>query len=486
MLDSAATTPAAAAPQPIVVEVAWLRRNAHAVIVCALYAATLFSIGMAEFVQDTWLTLSGGRDVVEHGLPWHERLTILNYGERWVDQQWLGKVFLFDVSRVGGMRLLLFVHVLFVVGALALAVAVARRRGATDSSVFWVALATIVMAPWAWQLRVQSLAYVLFVAVVALLSDPRARITRKTWLVVPLLALWANVHGSVTLAVGLTVLAAALRLRRQPVAGLALATAASTALLVSPYGIHLLDYYRSLLLNPTLSSYINEWRPASYPGALPFFAIAFATTVLAARNARILTAFEKLALIATALVSLTAIRGIIWFALAVVLMVPKLLDAERAKPAASSLVVVRAAAVACCAMVAFVAVRSLVQLPAELARAYPAPAANAVAAVAERDPAARVFASERYANWLLWREPGLAGRLAYDVRFELFSAEQFDQLVRFHNGIGVHSTPITAGARLLMLDLSSDRRAADILRTEPGSTVLFEDDNAVVFERRAG
>jgi hypothetical protein len=481
MLDSTATTPAAASPQAIpVVELAWFRRNVHAVIACAMYAATLFFLGAHEFVQDTWLTLSGGRDIVEHGLPWHERLTVLNHGVPWVDQQWLGKIFLFEVTRVSGLRLLLFVHVAFVVGALALAITVARRRGATDASVFWVALTTIVVAPWAWQLRVQSLAYVFFVAVVVLLSEARSGITRKTWLVLPVLAVWANVHGSVTLGVGLTVLAALLHLRRQPLVGVALAGAASATLLVSPYGVHLLDYYRTLLLNPTLSHYINEWQPATYPVALPFFAIAFATTVLAARNPNVLTSFEKLALLATGVVSLMAIRGIVWFALAVLLIVPKVLDAERTRPMPSSLSLLRTVAVVCCAMAVFIATTSLMHLPGELARAYPAAAANAVAGGAMRDPSARVFASERYANWLLWREPDLAGRLVYDVRFELFSARQFKDLALFHSGLGAR---ITAGARLLMLDVTTDDRAAAELRSGPGTNVLFEDENAIVLAR---
>jgi len=480
MLDSAATTPAAEARPAI--ELAWFRRNVHTVIACAVYTATLFFLGAQEFVQDTWLTLSGGRDVVEHGLPWHERLTVLNHGRSWVDQQWLGKVFLFDVTRAGGARLLLFVHVAFVVGALVLALAVARRRGATDTSVFWVALATILVAPWAWQLRVQSLAYVFFVGVVVLLSGSRS-ITRKTWLVVPLLGLWANVHGSVTLGVGLTLLAALLHLRRQPLAATALAGAAGATLLASPYGAHLVEYYRSLLLNPTLSHYIYEWGPATYPTALPFFAMAFAATALVARNARVLTTFEKAALLVTGLVALSAIRGIVWFALVVLLVVPNALDAERSNRQPSSLALLRVFAVVCCAMAAFAAITSLVQLPGELARRYPVRAAEIVGAAATRDPSARVFASERYANWLLWRDPALAGRLVYDVRFELFSARQFRELALFHSGIGTGTSPITAGARFFVLDPATDGKPAAAIRAQAATRVLFEDEHAIVLAR---
>ena len=48
-----------------------------------------------------------------------------------------------------------------------------------------------------------------------------------------------------------------------------------------------------------------------------------------------------------------------------------------------------------------------------------------VAAVraATRDPNVRVYATDGTADWLLWRIPDLRGRIAYDVRFELYDQD---------------------------------------------------------------
>ena len=78
--------------------VAWLRRNALVCIAGALYACAVFVGSTQEFEQDSWLSLSGGRDIARHGLPWHDRLTALTHGAHWVDQQWLGKLFLYGVT----------------------------------------------------------------------------------------------------------------------------------------------------------------------------------------------------------------------------------------------------------------------------------------------------------------------------------------------------------------------------------------------------
>lgn len=485
MSESAAPTRSAATAQSLRDQSAtgWLRRNAHATTFAAVYACTLFALAAQEFVQDTWLTLSGGRDIIDNGLPWHERLTVLNHGQRWVDQQWLGKIFLYAVASLGGLRSLLVVHVVFVLGAVVLAIAVARRRGATDDSVFWVAIATIAIAPWAWQLRVQSLSYVLFVAVLVLLTGAPARISSRTWLVVPLLALWANVHGSVTLGVALAVLAGLSHVRRRPVAGLLLAASSVGALFASPYGLHLTGYYRELLLNPSMSQFISEWRPSAYPAAVPFFALAFAATWFLGRNSAALTRFEKMTLLVSGIAGLMAIRGTVWFALALILFMPRVLDAERGERAAAPVRLVQPLAVLCCAAALVMGVTAVSRLSQNLAGTYPPEAAQAVARAAANDRSLTVFASERYANWLLWRDPALSGRLVYDVRFELFNRRQFEDLALFHSHVGASWLDITDGARLLVLDRAVDGSAARALEKQPGTRVLFEAHASVVLHR---
>ena len=45
-----------------------------------------------------------------------------------------------------------------------------------------------------------------------------------------------------------------------------------------------------------------------------------------------------------------------------------------------------------------------------------------------RDPSTRLYATDGTADWLLWRIPDLRGRIAYDVRFELYDGKALDEI----------------------------------------------------------
>jgi hypothetical protein len=177
------------------------------------------------------------------------------------------------------------------------------------------------------------------------------------------------------------------------------------------------------------------------------------------------------------------IRGIVWFGLVAILLVPKLLDAslrrKQERPSSPRLVVLAAL----CAGGALVVIGTrVVHLPRAIAATHPESAARIVGTLASRDPSLTVFASERYADWLLWKEPQLSGKLVYDIRFELFDSKRFAELAAFR-GQGKNSDQITAGARLLVLDRRADALAARNLTNSPGAKVLYQDAYVVVIER---
>ena len=64
-------------------------------------------------------------------------------------------------------------------------------------------------------------------------------------------------------------------------------------------------------------------------------------------------------------------------------------------------------------------------------QSYPAAAGNAAAAAAGAH--GRVFANESYADWLVFEHPQLAGRIAYDSRFELLTSRQLRSVQEFRN-----------------------------------------------------
>ena len=135
-------------------------------------------------------------------------------------QQWLGQLFFYGLFAAGGVKLALLGHVFAAGSAFVLAIVVARWRGASMRSVCWIALPAVFLLMWgSWNARAQSLAFVLFVAVVWLLIADARRPSRRILFVFPLLALWANIHGTAITGATLVVLAGlvyAYERRREP------------------------------------------------------------------------------------------------------------------------------------------------------------------------------------------------------------------------------------------------------------------------------
>ena len=455
---------------------ALLEREAPLVGVACLYAVVVLLTLPQQLVQDSWLTLASGREIVRHGLPSHDMLTVWTHGKAWVDQQWLAQLTFYGLHSLGGLRLVLLGHALLLVAALVSALVFARRGGASTRSVALVALVAMLVAPWALQLRAQSFAPLLFVWVLGLLvADSRAPSSRVLW-TLPLLALWANLHGTVVFGALLVAWRGVTMLPRARAFAL---LAAPLCVFASPYGFELVGYYRRLLVNPLLPSFLEEWQSSapSQRTAL-FFVLAFAAIWLVARHGRTLTVFDRGALLLTLVSALTAIRSIVWFGLACVILLPPLLD--RALPRLR-LPAQRAFAVAGLAAAAAVAVFSVARPASSFTRDWPSGAARAVA----EHPGVRVFADDRTADWLLWENPSLAGRVAYDVRFELFDDRQFEALLAFRNRSGDDWRRVASGYRVVTLDPRAERSLERALLAEPGARLVYRAPSLHVLLRPA-
>lgn len=416
--------------------------SAHALplTVLAVYAVAVARLLPYELLQDSWLTLVSGREVATNGLPHVDTLTAWGQSAPWVDQQWLAQLVFYGLTSIGGIKLAMLGHLAALVGSMAAGMLAARRFGGSASSVAVVAAVVMLMAPWTLQMRTQTLAVPLFVALVwVLASDSRAP-SRRVFLVLPLLVLWANVHGTVVLAAGLVALRGLMLVREARVRAAVLVLGSIACLFASPYGADLAGYYRTMLLDPTLRTFVSEWRVTSPSAATAlFYVAAFATVWLLGRRARSLTGFERALLVLTLVGGLLAIRSIVWFGLTALILLPRLIEEEleaRRGPAVQPTAF--AAVLGGLACVAIVVALALVAAKPEswYVREWPDDAAARVATLAADNGGAGVFADDRFADWLLWTEPELAGKLAYDVRFELLGADDLQRLLEYQNRIG--------------------------------------------------
>lgn len=466
-----------------------LEEEAFPVAIGALYGVVLLLLMPGELVQDSWATLVAGREIVHHGLPQRETLTVMAQGAHWVDQQWLAQVAFYELFRAGGYRLMLLTHVLLIGSAFGLALVAARRRGASAVSVFLVALLCSVVAPWGWQLRAQSFAPLLFVAVLSLLIEDERWPSRRVFAAIPLLVLWANLHGSVLLGAFLVSLYGAFclvigRRRGTRLRAAALLVAAPLAVVCSPYGLSLVNYYRHLLVNPPFAKLVVEWTtPTPRPITALFYLLAFATVWCLGRWGRRLSLFERAALLLTLASALTATRNIVWFGLAALMLLPLLVDEARSPSATGAHPAVRLG----------LALTSIAGLVAAAAIVVAKPSgwydhlwhgrAAAAVSAATRDPATRVFASDKYADWLLWREPKLAGRVAFDIRFELNTRTQVRRLYDYFNQIGTNWQAAARGYQVIVLDRSANEKVRLALRRDRKIRETYLDPGIAVLVR---
>jgi hypothetical protein len=415
-------------------------------------------------VQDSFLALVDGRLIAQHGIPHTDPLTLWTLGRSWIDQQWGAHLLLYESAAHGGLAAVATLGVLLVAVALAIVAGVARALGGSPRSVAIGAAIPVLAAPWLAQVRTQSFALAPFVAVYSLLVIDARRPGRRVLVVLPILLVWANLHGSVALGAGL-VLVHGIRLLLRADArrrGALLVLGAPLTVLASPYGLGLVGYYHLMLLHPPLARYVVEWQPPKVEApTAAFFLSAFAAAVLWGGRGKLLTGLERLLLPILLLSAMLAVRNAVWFELAGAVSLPRLLDA--AWPTRIALTphvrrVNRIVALIAVAGVLAVLTAQLVRPAGFLDAGRPPSAAAAVSAAAGAKGI--VLADDQHADWLLWLRPELAGRIAYDVRFELFDAGELNRLELLDNASRPVWRRCGIGARVVTFASAAHERAA--------------------------
>jgi hypothetical protein len=100
----------------------------------------------------------------------------------------------------------------------------------------------------------------------------------------------------------------------------------------------------------------------------------------------------------------------------------------------------------------------------------------------EVQPGDRVFAPDRFSDWMLFKIPELRGRVAYDVRFELYESEFYRRLQDYNFEDGPDWKSFADGYRIVIVDETRRSKTADFLR-EPGARAVYRDDEITVVAR---
>lgn len=235
----------------------------------------------------------------------------------WHNVPVLGELVFHTLESGLGARGLVLAELVAVAACLSLLVVDMRRAGAADAPAALVLiLVAFAAAPALLIVRSQLFSLALFPLLVLLLRSEARAPSRRVWLLVPLAALWSNLHGGVLL--GVLVAASYLlfrRLRAEPLVAAGVLAGMALALFATPALLHTADYYRGVIGSEAAMHGEGMWRPLSLsaPFDVVFLIVTVPLLALAWRSR--LAAWEAVALLGLAVSAVHASRNEVWLVL---------------------------------------------------------------------------------------------------------------------------------------------------------------------------
>jgi len=221
---------------------------------------------------DTYWQLRVGQWILEnHALPFVDVFSLTRAGAPWLSSSWLSQVLFAEGFALAGWAGIVALSAVAIAATFALMVAVLERR-IPASYASMVAIMAFALSAQHFLVRPHVLAMPLMVGWVAGLIGAADRRAAPSFALLPLIALWANLHGGFVLGLALVAPIALDALWQAEAArrvSLALrwalfAVAAAVAACATPYGWHSLAASAKILDLGELLTLISEWMPVSF------------------------------------------------------------------------------------------------------------------------------------------------------------------------------------------------------------------------------
>lgn len=251
--------------------------NTFAVVSLTRYApaAVLIAILVADSNRhtdpDLWGHVRFGQAFIAgRHLLRHDIYSYSAAGQLWRDHEWLAEIVMglvYNATGVAGLKLWKFVCSAAALLGVADTEASAGAPPAIQLAVLFAAAFGLVLGA---QLRPQMFSFVLLGALLALLARDTYGRHARLWLVIPLMALWANLHGGFFIGLAALALYSAVATLCDRAAGAGwqrgarlalLAVAAAAATLINPYGIGMWETVARALGNPYTRNVVKDWQP---------------------------------------------------------------------------------------------------------------------------------------------------------------------------------------------------------------------------------
>jgi hypothetical protein len=439
--------------------------------------------------------LRAGAELLDTGrIPSVDTWTFTVAGQPWLNQQWLAQGVMAALFRFGGWTGLVVLRAVLVGAAFGLLFDLCRRRAGSVRVAAWLTLGGFVCASITLGLRPQLFGIALFAAVLWLVFG-RHEAPRRTWLVVPLVAVWANVHGSFVLGpavVGIALVEDLLRRERAWSRTLALLVASGAATLINPFGLGVWRYAAGISTNSVITKRITEWQPtspATLEGGLFFASVALVAlaVVLGVHRGRPVPWAALLWLVPFALLGAWAVRGLAWWPFVAAISIAPLLRARgdaTARPQRVDPPLIRRLNVGIVAILGLVAVLALpswrpldrgLQAPVLVVGTAPSGITGALRDIVR--PGDRLLVPQPWGSWFEYAFP--QATVAVDSRIELYPAEVWDTIDRVEAGATGWEQTLKDWGVTLVVAPATQRDLATRLQAA-GWRVAFSDEDGWV------
>ncbi|QOG19818.1 MULTISPECIES: hypothetical protein [Bradyrhizobium] len=454
----------------------------------------VFFLGMGDIMlrdPDTPWQIAVGQWILEHrALPYNDIYSFTRAGEAWISSSWLSQILFalaYEPSNWSGAVILTSLAI----GATAAIFVYLLEPNLAPARAFLLLIPLLAMALGHFLARPHMLALPVMLAFVGGLLAAADRRAAPAWLLLPLMALWANLHGGFVMGlvligpIGLDAIAAADRKDRFALAArwALFGLAALAASCCTPYGWETLLGATKILSLGKLLTVIPEWMPADFSSFNLFGAALLGLIALGYCSGLVLPWTRILLLLGLTWAALSHVRNIEVFALLTPLVV--------AKPIAEQLGLTRAAAQEARYSLAMTAMAALAIVAAgwSITRSYATPdryafLRNLTPAAAvdllEQRHARRIFSTAPIGGYLITRNI----KTFIDGRAELYG-EQF--VLDYYDAIeGKNVETLVRLLETYRIDatlLNTTTPAAQIMDHLSGWKRIYTDDVAVVHVR---
>ena len=488
-------------------------------------AVLLFVVmaGSANLLADGdtgWHLRSGDWILEHHAVPTSDFFSFTKPGQPWFAWEWLWEASFALLHRMAGMPAVLLASVAVLCFTSLLLFQFIRRQAGNDLIAFAVTLLSVFGMSIHFLARPHLFSFLFAVILLGLIESRRMSGRSAPWIAIPLFVLWANVHPG--FAVGLIILAAytAAELlgaitstkpeeRRFRMTGFQryclLTAACAIAPLANPYGYHLYAHMLSFLSDPYVLRHVAEYMPIDFrmpPGrAFELMLMLGAPAAVAPLRYR---QFAPLMLyVFWAHLGLMASRNVPFFMIAmaapVAVWLEQVVAAIAEAPVAESIRQAadgfrrfaaefreddRTARINLFSLGAMVVIFLLLRSPGAPPKfqahydpeSYPE---AALPAVRQLGPSARVFSTDLWGGFLVYRIPG--ERIFWDGRVDFYGTAYNQAAVDAAMGRPDWIKTL-AGNRITAALIPPGLPLATLLAGSPGWRPVYRDQTAVLFE----